>query len=183
MSNRKSNKVEVVVPRYNLDSGSIKTFREAAKASAEKVQSLADIIKLSHQNIFSSLTIPFDNLVKQQKDPFTSMDTSWIAEDMRWKAEKEAEEKEIRRLQLLKFRRELYPDKSLPRYDPVDCKIRFYGKTISIPANTNQEMLCKVVLRNRQSVARKWSWDELQRKHMTGYLQSTRPNKTLFWLK
>lgn len=157
MVKKKSNKLQLLPPAPVFDVKTITGIAEAARAGTEKVQSLAAIAK-SSQNIFANLA---DSLMPQMPDPLATMDTSWITESMNWKAEKEAEEAEVRRLQLLKLRRELYPDKSLPRYDPVDCIIRFLGKVITIPQNTNQEMLCKVVLRNRQSMAKKWSWDEI----------------------
>lgn len=54
--------------------------------------------------------------------------------------------------------------KSIPIYDTNKCEFIFMNKTISIPPNTNQDALCKVILKNRSSLGKKWSWDEVVEK-------------------
>jgi cytochrome c biogenesis protein ResB len=51
-----------------------------------------------------------------------------------------------------------------PAYDLVSHKINFAGVDIQIPYNSDQDLLCKTILRSMASMRKEWSWDEMLEK-------------------
>lgn len=51
-----------------------------------------------------------------------------------------------------------FPD---PEYDIKGRKIVFAGVNIGIPYNSDQELLCQTLFKNKLSRNREWSWDEV----------------------
>ncbi len=144
------------------------TLKEIAGRSFYSQQEIQDSLKLLEippdfemglQDIAKKeeLEAPAKILASLQRDPLQGISTAWIAGDM----EKKREENRLRKLQLEKLEREMAIDTTLPAYDIVDCVISFRGKKIHIPPDTDQEMLCKVVLRNKNAMSRRWNWDEI----------------------
>jgi hypothetical protein len=48
-----------------------------------------------------------------------------------------------------------------PQYDINTGVITFMGKDIQIPLDSNIELVCRVVLKNLDSMSKRWSWDEI----------------------
>lgn len=118
----------------------------------KQFKELAEAGKKLSQTISSS----FKNQLQAFAKPLKLVDSIGPAVDYK----KIAEEAEIRHLTLTKLRAETGSSTGIPNYDTVDCIIHFRGKNIQIPHNSDQELLCKVVLRNKQSMLKKWPWDE-----------------------
>ena len=51
-----------------------------------------------------------------------------------------------------------------PVYDPVAHKIGFAGVEIQIPYNSDQDLLCKTILKSAATMRKEWSWDEMLEK-------------------
>lgn len=51
-----------------------------------------------------------------------------------------------------------------PAYDHIAHKINFAGVEIQIPYNSDQDLLCKTILKNMASMHKEWSWDEMLEK-------------------
>jgi len=51
-----------------------------------------------------------------------------------------------------------------PTYNHISHKIRFAGVEIQIPYNSDQDLLCKTLLKNAASMKKEWSWDEVLEK-------------------
>lgn len=46
-------------------------------------------------------------------------------------------------------------------YDKASCVIKLGDKAIKIPPDTNQDELCEVVLKNKTTIHKEWSYDEI----------------------
>lgn len=64
-------------------------------------------------------------------------------------------------IQLLETQLAIAKRAQTPQYDINIGIIKFMGKEIEIPLNTNLEMVARVVLKNVENMKRKWSWDEI----------------------
>jgi len=53
---------------------------------------------------------------------------------------------------------------SPPSYNETSYTIWFKDKDIPIPPNSNQNSLCKVIFKNKSSLRKEWSWDEMLEK-------------------
>ena len=51
-----------------------------------------------------------------------------------------------------------------PAYDVISHKIRFAGVDIAIPYNSDQDALCRTLLKDKRTMSREWSWDEIMEK-------------------
>ncbi len=132
---------------YDLDLDNIQETVDPKKGSTIKAST----------NIFAALDKVFnlDPWIPQIPSPLNLGDLEiGIDED------KLREEEEIRRLTLKKLRADEEAASGSLKYDTVDSTISLKGKNIEIPQDTNQELLCKVILRNRKAMIKKWSWDE-----------------------
>lgn len=58
---------------------------------------------------------------------------------------------------------ELYgvSDNNPPFFDPAKYSICFKGREIPIPRDSDQEGVCKVVLKDKFSMSKEWIWDEI----------------------
>jgi hypothetical protein len=131
----------------------LKNAKDLTPGQQEQVKDFAKSIS----KLVDSVQAPAKIMSSLYQDPLKGLGTAWIAGDM----EKKREENRLRKLQLEKLEREMAIDMTLPAYDIVDCIISFRGKKIQIPPDTDQEMLCKVVLRNKNAMSRRWNWDEI----------------------
>ncbi|MFA6944280.1 MAG: hypothetical protein WC220_00135 [Pedobacter sp.] len=131
----------------------LKNVKDFTPAQKEQVTNFAKSIS----KLVDGIQSPAKIMANLYQDPLKNIDMSWVADESRRKAE----EARLRRLQLEKLEREMAIDMTLPTYDIVDCLISFRGKKIQIPPDTDQEMLCKVVLRNKNAMSRRWNWDEI----------------------
>lgn len=131
----------------------LKNAKDLTPGQQEQVKNFAKSIS----KLVDSAQAPAKLMSSLYQDPLRGLGTVWIAGDM----EKKREENRLRKLQLEKLEREMAIDQTLPEYDIVDCVISFRGKKIHIPSDTDQEMLCKVVLRNKNAMSRRWNWDDI----------------------
>lgn len=134
----------------------VKNIEASKDAYASALKSIPDFTK-GIASLIDTLEAPAKMLSSLQRDPLQGISTAWIAGDM----EKKREENRLRKLQLEKLERKMAIDMTLPTYDIVDCVINFRGKKIQIPPDTDQELLCKVILRNKNAMSRRWNWDEI----------------------
>lgn len=75
---------------------------------------------------------------------------------------KNEEEDEIRNLQLQILRKKIDNAKPQPpKYNKKTAVLTFAERNIQIPLNTKEETLCKIILNNKQSMQKQWSWDEI----------------------
>lgn len=86
-----------------------------------------------------------------------------MTEMIDWKEidKRHAEEDEIRKLQLIKLRKELNLDVALPKFESTLSKLYFMGKEIDIPKNTNQNDLCNNIFKDMAAMRQVWQWDEM----------------------
>lgn len=79
--------------------------------------------------------------------------------------EQRARESYLRELQIAALEKDMEERNLIPKYHFDTGIIDFMGEEIEIPLDTNQEMICRVVLKNNNSMRRKWSWDEILEAH------------------
>jgi|GEM_PF-4676957 len=48
-----------------------------------------------------------------------------------------------------------------PAYNTISHKIFFAGVEIQLPYDSDQDLLCKVLMENDRAIRREWSWDEI----------------------
>ena len=126
----------------------IQIAEKIAKHQIEVVENLTSTIDFS-KFLKSATQLP--------QQSARNLGGEWVRVDIQRRVEKDR----LRKLQIQKLEKELATDQTLPEYDIVDCVIRFQDVKIQIPPDTNMEMVCKVVLRNKQSMLRIWNWDEV----------------------
>jgi hypothetical protein len=51
-----------------------------------------------------------------------------------------------------------------PTYNLLSHKVNFAGVEIQIPYNSDQDLLCKTLLKDKASMNKEWSWDEVLEK-------------------
>ncbi len=56
-------------------------------------------------------------------------------------------------------------------YDISSCKLHFLGEHIQIPANSNQDALCRIIFKNKDSRKKQWSTDEILHRWGGNYFQ------------
>lgn len=100
------------------------------------------------KNIRSDIVLPKPELPNLEVDT-TELEQKW------------AEEAEIRKLQLEALRQQIGTSSGVIAYNQAKSLIMFLGKEIKIQPNTTYEVVCKILFKNKQSMRKVWSWDEI----------------------
>lgn len=158
-----------------------KYFAENAEQFSTLAKSIADVANSNLVKLIGSISIPNLTLpsIVEKLEPPELPDTSWLKDidytylephhppvsikKTDWEIEKESREAYMVDLQIQVLEQQLNIQKGFiaPQYDINSGIISFKGKEISIPLNSNQEMVCRVVLRNSVNMKKRWSWDEV----------------------
>ncbi len=160
-----------------------KIFEPIVKANAEQFKQLASTIAdatsfaKSISAITSSFKLPNLDFIKNLQLPeipiyeppqlditsFERYDPPVTIKKSDWEIEKEAREAYMTELQIQVLEQQLniYKGMLAPQYDINTGVITFLGKQIEIPLNTKLEIVCRIVLKNLNTMKRKWSWDEI----------------------
>jgi len=141
-----------------------KQFADLAKS----ISSAVGIVKGA-----SSFTSYFQNLADSFKlpdmsglyDPISRLPQTYVMPVGKsdWEIEQEQKQAYLTDLhiQLLEAQLAIAKGAQTPQYDISTGIIKFMGKEIEIPLNTNLEMVARIVLKNVENMKRKWSWDEI----------------------
>lgn len=81
--------------------------------------------------------------------------------DFSYLKRRRAEEDQLRKLQLKSFKKQSSKTNGNIGFDTESSLITIGNIKIKIPQNTDMEMLCKVILKNKKATLKKWSWDEI----------------------
>lgn len=140
-----------------------KQFAEIAKVAAKSTEAIKNIasFKLPITNIIEAIKLPdIDNIIRATETPKISYIPPVRAGKPVWQLEREAYLTELH-IELLEAQLAIAKGAQTPQYDISTGIIRFMGKEIEIPLNTNLEMIARTVLKNVENMKRKWSWDEI----------------------
>ena len=164
-----------------------KFIEPIVKANAEQFSRIANtIVEAANfgktvSNLASSFKFPIIDIIDKLKLPelphipdfYSSIDTKAISlqrydppvtiKKSDFELEQEAKQAYLTDLhiQLLEAQLAIAKGTQTPQYDINTGIIKFMGKEIEIPLNTNLEMVARVVLKNVNNMKRKWSWDEI----------------------
>lgn len=151
----KEEKAELDKARKQFGESLSKGALEATKRYAEAIKDPFSEQAKRLAEITRNIKIPVVNLPEPQ-------DYSWVADKIKRDAIKEAEETEIRRLTLEKLRKEQSSVEENPNYNLTSSQITFTNQIIQIPADTDQDALCRILLKDGASMKKVWPMDELQ---------------------
>lgn len=160
-----------------------KIFEPIVKANAEQFKQLASTIAdatsfaKSISAIASSFKLPNIDFIRDFKLPelptyepipfdissFERYDPPVTIKKTQQELEQEAREayRTELQIQVLEQQLNIYKGMLAPQYDINTGVITFLGKQIEIPLNTKLEIVCRIVLKNLNTMKRKWSWDEI----------------------
>jgi len=137
--------VNYAVKMREMVDGSIKKFADATKMIESPK------LKLPDEPFYYNPIIP--DIVPQRS----------LVDMIDWDEfyERKAEEDELRKLQLIKLRKELGLETSPPSFDVNRSTLEFMKKEIEIPRDTDQFYLCQEIFKDHKSIRKIWSNDEM----------------------
>lgn len=137
-----------------------------ATSFAKSISSIASSFKLPNLDFIKNFQLPEIPLYEPPQLDITSFERyapPLTIKKSDWEIEKEAREAYMTELQIQVLEQQLniYKGMLAPQYDINSGIITFLGKQIEIPLNTKLEIVCRIVLKNLNTMKRKWSWDEI----------------------
>jgi len=142
------------------------TLAEAANFT-KTISSIASSFKFPAYDILQSIKFPelpdISSYIKPTAFSIGKYDPPVTIKKSKWELEQEIKQAYLTDLhiQLLETQLAIAKGSQTPQYDINTGVIKFMGKEIKIPLNTNLEMIARVVLKNVENMKRKWSWDEI----------------------
>lgn len=153
----------------------LEPFRQLANTIAEttnfakSIGIIASSVKLPIADLVNNFQIPKLPQLPVYEPPdlsdiyFERYDPPVTIKKSEWELEQESKQAYLTDLhiQLLEAQLAIAKGAQAPQYDINTGVIKFMGKEIEIPLNTNLEMVARAVLKNSTNMKRKWSWDEI----------------------
>jgi len=133
---------------------------------AQSIKSITSSFKLPNLDFIKDFQLPEIPTYESPQLDITSFeryDPPVIIKKTQQELEQEAREEYRTELQIKVLEQQLniYRGMIAPQYDISTGVITFMGKKIEIPLNTMLEIVCRIVLKNLNTMKRKWSWDEI----------------------